>query len=430
MINTAYALTVAMLILIVSLFCLETALAEITIDGEIVHVETDNYKVQFDRGVITQLHNKLTGETYTLPPDANRSPGFRARTGISGMNKTFWTHYATTINAQKSGPHNAEILFRDGENEIRVIIAIDPNTNDLLVSGDCVSDTPGVIGMQWGIGNLHLDNLSLILPAQTGQIIDATDAIKYKDFGYPGLDWEVQLAIIEAERGGFYVRGTDTTFQFKRLIYQSDGDSFGLGFQTHNHAPWDTLTSAKSVIWRLNTYAGDWCVPAQTHRDWMEEVFDPWRLSEMPAWVSDIGLVADDVRLDTKTLERLAELVDPTKTLLYLIEWRKHGGHDVNYPDYTPKDELGDFVKAAHGLGYRVMLHVNLHSFSAYHPRYPEFQRFHIRYPNGELSWWKGDELDSPQRLAHISLASSRWRNLLVRVGKRFGRITILMPSI
>ena len=53
MINTAYTLIVAMLILIVSLFCLEAALADITIDANTIHVETNNYKVQFDRGVIT-----------------------------------------------------------------------------------------------------------------------------------------------------------------------------------------------------------------------------------------------------------------------------------------------------------------------------------------------------------------------------------------
>ena len=398
-----------------SLILLTTyATAQITIDGNTIHVETNNYKVQFDQGVITQLHNKLTAETYTLTPQMNRR--ISGETGILKKHGPVWTRDATTAEIHKINPHQAEVLFRDGGSEIRVVIAVDPSTDDLLVSGDCVSDTPGVIGMQWGIGNLHLDNLSLILPAQTGQIIDAADAIKYKDVDYPGLDWEVQLAIIEAEHGGFYVRGTDTTFQFKRLIYQSDAGEFGLGFSTYNHAPWDTLTEAKSVTWRLNTYIGDWCVPAEIHRDWMEEVFDPWRLSEMPAWVNDIGLVADDVRLDTKTLERLAELVDPTKTLLYLIDWRKYGKHPINYPDYTPKDELGGFVEAAHQLGYRVMLHASLHDISPTHPLYPEFEMYQYRHPySGELTGWLWEEIDNPQRNAHINPASSRWRNLIVQ---------------
>ena len=416
MINAVRILTLVTLILILSFFYLEPASGEITIDGNTIHVETASYEVQFDRGVITQLHNKLTEETYTLPPDINR--GIQGYTGIIRRDRPIWTWDAITIEPSKINPHQAEILFRDGQNEIRVVIAVDPRTDDLLISGDCVSENPGAIGMQWGIGNLDFYNLNLILPAETGQIIDATTAIKHKTFNYPQSEWEAQLAIIQAERGGFYVRGTDETFQFKGLNYRRAAESFGLGFITRNQAPWDGLTAAKSVIWRLNAYVGDWCVPAQIYRDWMEATFDPWRLSDVPAWVQDIGLVADDVRLDIKTLERLAEQVNPTQTLLYLISWRKHGGHDVNYPDYIPKDELGGFVEAAHRLGYRVMLHVNLHSFSAYHPRYPEFQSFQIRYPNGELSGWKWDELDSPERLAHITLAHSNWRNLLVQSWK------------
>ena len=79
-----------------------------------------------------------------------------------------------------------------------------------------------------------------------------------------------------------------------------------------------TLTTATSVTWRFNTYVGDWCVPAQIYRDWMEQAFDPWRLSDVPPWVNDIGLVVYHSKLDKEILKPLAELVDPTKTLLYL----------------------------------------------------------------------------------------------------------------
>ena len=42
---------------------------------------------------------------------------------------------------------------------------------------------------------------------------------------YPG-SWEVQLAILQGEQGGFFVRGADETFQFKALHYEKDRDSF------------------------------------------------------------------------------------------------------------------------------------------------------------------------------------------------------------
>ena len=402
-------------VMLISLFNLTTAFAEITIDGNTIHVETNNYKVQFDYGAITYLHNKLTDETYTLPSDTNINGGIQGDTGILKRDNFSRTRDATEVEAHKVDMHTAETVFRRDGNEIRIVIAIDPQTDDLLVSGDCVSDSPVVYGIQWGIGHLDLSNLDLILPSHGGRIINDSDAVTYENFYYPHRDWAVQLAIIQAENGGFYVRGTDTTFQFKELNYQTDTGEFGLGFRTHNQAPWDGLTEATSVTWRLNTYVGDWCVPAQIYRDWMEEAFNPWRLSEVPAWVDDIGLVVLHSRLEKEMLKPLAELVDPTKTLLYLVNWRIDR-QPINYPDYTPKDELGGFVEEAHRLGYRVMPHVSLYDCSPDHPLYPELKRFQYRLPwNEELTGWVWNQIDNPERNAHISLASSKWRNLLVQ---------------
>ena len=114
----------------------------------------------------------------------------------------------------------------------------------------------------------------------------------------------------------------------------------------------------------------------------------------------------------------LAEVVDPTKTLLYQLNWSKEG-HDTNLPDYTPHERLDDFLEVARQHGFRVMLHVNVHDCSVSHPLYPELKKYQYRFPhNGELSGWRWDEIDHPKRAAHINLASSQWRNLLVQQWK------------
>ena len=119
--------------------------------------------------------------------------------------------------------------------------------------------------------------------------------------------------------------------------------------------------------------------------------------------------------LDTEPLDRLAELVDPTKTLLYLVGWRKNG-YDQNYPDYTAKEGFGDLVEYAHQHGFRVMPHVNLVGISPYHPFYPEFQSFQFRDPwSEEPIGWKWDEIGNPKRHAWINNANSKFRNLLVQ---------------
>ena len=392
--------------------------AEITILDNTILVKTDAYEVQFENGVITQLHNKLTEETYTLPFNIDGMPtGIRGQSGLLRRNgEHVWTDEISLIAARKIAPLKAELVFQQGQNEVRLFIAVDENTGDLLIEQTGMSDTAGVYGVQWGCGNLNVKNLELILPAEGGQIIDATTPITSKDFHYPG-SWEVQLAILQGEQGGFFVRSTDATFQFKTLHYERDIESFALGFETQNQAPFDTLTSAKSVVWRLNTYSGDWRVPARQYRNWMEQTFKPWRLDEMPAWVGEIGLVVTYINpgLEVGILDKLADQVDPAKTLLYLNEWRKDD-YDVNYPDYTAKANLGNFVKAAHRHGFRVMLHTNIVGVSTYHRLYAEFQKFQFQDPwTGTRRGWWWERTNAPQRHAFINLASSAFRKVLVQ---------------
>ncbi len=424
-----------------NLFYFDVASADITIDGETVHVDTDGYAVQFDKGVITHIHNKHTGESYTLSPSAGR----RGITGLLYSNQ-FWsrvnilTSRATLISATKIDPFHADLLFRQEDAEVRLLIALDPMTDELLIDMEGVSDTPGVVGMQWGVGYLDIQNLSVIVPIEGGRIIDATSPTDHEAHPYPGSGpgWEAQLAIVQGERGGFYVRNIDNTLQFKRFIYDRLDDGIALNFGTYNQAPFDSHTTGQSRMWRFNTYAGDWRVPASIYRNWMEQAFNPRRLSE--AWTEDITLfvgsssssiwLADDLEL----LDRLAELVDPTKTLVMLKTWADGGEwwseeHDEPFPDFFPKPELGRFVEHAHQHGFRVMPYIIVHGFSPNHPLYPHFQQYQYRDTwteelMGEF-WNTPPTHPAAHRLAYVSPASSEYRNLLVQglkaVWKEYG---------
>ena len=409
------------LIVLSGVFCLfysqVARSAEIKIVDNNVFVETDTYQVQFTDGVITHLSNKLTEETYTLPLGVGGVTGFRGRSGLLKRDgNSLWTDQATLTGAKKVAPLRAEIMFRQGRNEFRLFIGVDAGSGDLLIEQEGTSDTAGVYGIQWGCVNLDVRHLDLILPADGGQIIDAMSPVTSRSFNYPG-SWEVQLAILQGEQGGLFVRGADETFQFKALHYEKDIESFALGFETQNQAPFDVLTSAKSVVWRLNTYAGDWRVPARQYREWMERTFKPWRLDEMPAWVGEIGLVITyiDPRLDVSTLDKLANQVDPRKTLLYVTQWRRDD-FDVNFPDYTAKPEFGRFIEVAHQHGFRVMPHVNLIGVNADHPLYAEVQKFQYRNPwTGNPMGWFWDRTDTPNRHAFMNPASAEFRKYFVQ---------------
>ena len=409
--------------LLLCLFLATFAYGNITIDGESVHVETDNYIVQFNQGVIEYIHNKLTDETYTHPTPQGKN-------GWSGLlfNRWFWepenvsTKRATLVSATQLSSSEVELLYRQEGTDVVLSIAVDPMTDDLLIDMEGVSDTPGVVGMLWGIGYLDVQNLSIIAPNDGGRMIDATSPKDYYDIFYPNTGWEAQLGIAQGARGGLYIRNTDNTLQFKRFIYDRADDGFAFNFGTYNQAPFDAYTRGTSQMWRFNTYAGGWRVPARIYREWMEQAFNPRRLSDMPAWVEDITLIVSASPGMVGLPEKLAQLVDPTKTLLYLGDWADGGewwtkGSATHHPDYFPTWELPSFLEDAQQYGFRVMLYTIVHGFSPSHPLYPHFQQYQYRDTwTGELSGECLDGSCTPPLfpLAHISPASSEWRNLLV----------------
>ncbi len=399
--------------------------AAITIEGETVHVESDSYAVRFDKGVINYIHNKHTDKTYTVSPVEWPS-------GWTGMlfNRYWWegenisTSWAELISATQIDPHSAELLFRHEGTDIRLSIAVDPMTDDLLIDMEGASDTRGVVGMQWGLGTLDMQNLSVIVPAAGGQALDATTPIDHYYYLYPGSGsgWEAQLAIFQGERGGFYVRNTDNTLQFKWFYYDRPENEAVLHFGTQNQAPFDSHTSGHSTMWRFNTYAGDWRVPARIYRDWLEQAFQPRRLSDVPG-AEDITLFVSAVPIDTygfPLLDGLAELVDPTKTLILLWTWADGGAwwseeREAHQPDYFPKPELGPFVEHAHQHGFRIMPAILSTGFSPTHPLYPHFRQYQIR------NTWTGEIIENPppshpseQLVETINPASSEYRNLIV----------------
>ena len=135
----------------------------------------------------------------------------------------------------------------------------------------------------------------------------------------------------------------------------------------------------------------------------------------MPAWVSEIGLVVIYHGQEIGLLKPLAAQIDPTKTLLYLTQWRKDD-YDTNYPDYTASENFGGFLDAARQHGFRVMLHTNFPGVAPYHPRYAQLQKYQFRDRwNGNPIGWFWDRIEEPGRHAFINPASSEFRKILVQ---------------
>ena len=384
-------------------------------DGE-VFAETDRYRVRFERGVLIHFHNKLTQETYTLPSQgsSNTQRGLLIQYAEGSYGRDEPINERWDIETQRLSSLAIEIAYHSDyrtNKTVRLRIAIDPQTQDLVIHQTGTSAIGGIVGIMWGCGYLNSQQVDVILPAHCGEIIDAATEFSERNFWYPER-WEAQLAILQGEEGGFFVRSTDTTFRFKEVRYRRSAEHFGISFRTDNFAPFGEKTEIASATWRLNTYRGDWQVPASIYRDWMEAVFQP---TQPPAWVKDLEVVIY-LNLDSEVLPRLAEYVNPSRTLIYLLGWQKPTPDgSTRIPDYIPAPDFGAFLEVAHSYGFRVMPYANPVSCAPNHPLYPEVEQFHLRHPfKGDKLGYRWDDPSYPHSTAYINPASSTWRKYVV----------------
>ena len=382
-----------------------------------VLAETDRYMARFENGVLTDFHNKLTDETYTQ----GESEAY-TRLVVEGRRLK---SDQITPEIKKISPLECQLIYQDSwsvprNNEVtlHLFIGIDSDTGDLLIRQAGFSNTGGIERIIWGFANLSHAVLEVIAPLKGGQILGHSDSHGGE---YPG-HWQAQLVILQEQRGGFFVRSDDTRYQFKTFEYIPKDESFSLYFGQYPPAPIEQPKQVTTATWRLNTYQGDWQVPALAYRQWMHEALQPVDRSQMPAWVNDIELIVNfpfyPVDMEAGILGKLSQLVDPEKTLLYVTDWRE-SGWALNYPDYTPVTSFanfGDFLREARRYGFRVMPHANMVAVSLSNPLYAEFEKYQMHHPRtGEkLGSRLGDESQLPRQYAWINPASSAFRKLLV----------------
>ena len=375
----------------------------ITEQGNIL-AETDRYIALFEKGALVHFHNKLTEETYTRD-DVVQETDTVFYTTTAGI----WTTTQPVI--QQISPTRVEIFYQN-DLSLHFTIEIDPVTSDLLISQEGFAPNGGAVQAMWTFKNLSHAAASLILPGQGGIILKGE--IPHDKYDYPG-SWEAQLAIVQGQSGGMFVRADDADFRFKNLEYKSGGNDFRINFSSTVFAPFKDKERVVSAPWRLNAYEGDWQVPAKMYRDWMHETFQPPDRRQMPAWVDEIEFVVKNQgHLDVRMLSRLSELIDPKTTLLYLYNWHQDGV-DSPYSTGDVDPNLEVFVEAAQRYGFKVKPHMSLIAVRETNPFYQKFERYQARDPyTNERMGWRWNDPTYPYRPAYINPASQEYRDMYV----------------
>jgi hypothetical protein len=324
--------------------------------------------------------------------------------------------------SDETGKHRAEIRLEESPDGLRFSMRVRSPKPIWLV--------------EWRLTGLQAKEI--IVPALGGQSLSDTmptdTTVSYK---YPF--WlNAQFAVGSAGRGGFCLRSKEIEPRLKMLRVKNETGGFALTYGFEAMAPLGARTL--DATWYLDGYAGSWKEPVEIHRAWLEEAFSLRPLPEnphWPAWASDINFVLElwGMRKDSATphhtfdqmIDRLKawkKLHDPRRTIVYLPGFAEHG-IDSHAPDYNPSPYLGgpkkfaQLVKAAHGMGYRVMIHTNAIAMTFTHPLYPLFKEHQVVDPFGRTQGWgldlDGDWLFEPY-FAYINPGTKEWGALMEKI--------------
>jgi hypothetical protein len=302
------------------------------------------------------------------------------------------------------------------------------------------SGTEPILMVEWKIEGLALKKV--IVPALGGQALTSSMPPEVQlTYKYP-FWWNAQFVLAEVtedpEAGGIWLRTEEVAPRFKLFrVHKTEEKpgqfSLGLGFEAN--APVEACELEAS--WTFDGYPRGWRQPVEQHRKWLQKAFELVSYRDhphMPAWANDINFVLEfwgmrkDRGLPAHTfdeiVERLQAFADkhpPSETLVYLPGYAE-GGIDSRIPDYRPSQDLGGdaglrrLVDAAHGLGYRVMIHTNVLGMTYTHPRFPAFAEHQVVDQFGQRLGWgndlDGDWLPEPY-FAYINPGADAWGELM-----------------
>ena len=390
--------------------------ASIQVRDGILHIDTPTQTAVMEKGVLTSLQSKQTGEVFIHGVDIASCPAlqliYRGGETVSVDESKFGT-----METHALSHHRAEVIFHSWDADGVLSISVEPKTGDILVEPAAYSSRGGVLACRWNLAGLRSD-LKVVAPFFQGIKLPLEDSlIKDSDWEWPFF-WEAGLAILQAEQGGFWVHTQDNRYRYKSLHVGTAKDAMRLGFDTQAHGPIDDNLSAGGLAWRINVFAKDWREPAERYRQWLWQAYDLQVERERRApWVRDVRLAVSWCPTDEAVLDALAEKLDPKTVLLHIPNWRTDP-YDENYPTYVASDKAKAFIRKGTALGFHMMPHFNSIDMDPSHPAYAYVRDFQYRglerHDLRGWSWYRGRGLGVPE--SNAARSANRDKKVMIKV--------------
>lgn len=183
--------------------------------------------------------------------------------------------FRKSVIARQISNTQAEFIFHTWEGDGVLFISIDEKTDDLIIEPSTYSSRMGLSACRWNMSGIK-DSMYLVAPFYQGVKLKLDDPLLKDSLWKWPFSWEAGLVILESKDCDFWLHTKDTQYRFKSLQTGSE-DPFALGFDSDTYGPLENQLSAGGISWRINTFIGDWNLPAKSSRKWYcNQCYDLW----------------------------------------------------------------------------------------------------------------------------------------------------------
>jgi len=400
----------------VSLAVSQNKQAMMHVEGHKITIQTSTQSAVFEKGFLTSLKSNKISEQFIEGVAADKSAALQL---IYRDNETVPIDESKfgNITTRQISPLKAEIVFHSWDGDGIIWVSVEPESGDILIEPSAYSSRPGVLACRWNLAGIRPD-LKLVAPFFQGIKLKLDDSlIANSHWDWP-FYWEAGLAILQSNKGGFWVHTRDDHYRYKALHVGSDSQKNLLGFDAQAYGPIDNNLSAGGLVWRINVFEGDWKVPAEQYRGWLWDAYN-LRSEEQKrhAWTRDVKFAVSWCPGQASILDAIAKKVKPEHCLIHYPNWRTDP-YDENYPTYNPSEAAKAFVKKGREMGFRMMPHFNSIDMDPSNPAYAYLRDFQYRgIERKDLrgwSWYRGRSLGVPE--SNASRLNNRDKKVMVKV--------------
>ena len=315
-------------------------------------LKTKNLTAKFYNGLLLKLKNNLTGRVLI----SNNPKNMRMPSNIlGGIANSGWK-----ISLVKKS--SSELVYKavsaNGKSTVIITWKAESKTGDIALNIDAESSSGLIKSIKFPIPGINIKDYKAVLPVKWGlSHVQKAPMHGKLSCKFPGM-MAVSFFLFEGNAGSWAMAFNDKDYTPKRVNLVGKGQNATLEI-VRNSVTTKGQSCMRMFPVKFQACRGPWQQLADRYAlEWLEKGLGMTPLSKRPEWVRNIR-VSIMARPEIIDLEKLAEELDPSQTLLYVCNWRNHG-FDYGYPDYIPSDKFKQWCKKAKKLGFRICVHYNM----------------------------------------------------------------------